>query len=251
MTLTVGSLFAGIGGLELGLERTNGFKTLWQVEQDPYACRVLAKHWPDVRRYDDVRTFPPGDPAEWRCDVICGGFPCQDISSANANKQGLAGERSGLWVEFARIIRVVRPRYVVVENVSDIVHRGLGRVLGDLAELGFDARWSLLPACALGAPYTRERMFVVAHADGRRREGEGVSRETGWEILAGGPGDGVVAGRVSGPASNHWQAEPGVVRVADGVPSRVDRIRCLGNAVVPAVAEHIGRQLLRFISEFA
>jgi DNA (cytosine-5)-methyltransferase 1 len=153
--LTVGSLFAGIGGIELGLERTGGFRTVWQVERDEFARRVLAKHWSDVRRHDDVRTFPAGDPDQWRCDLICGGFPCQDISLAGSGA-GLAGTRSGLWFEYARIIRELRPRFVLVENVAALLTRGLGRVLGDLAEIGYDAEWSMLPACALGAPHTRQ-----------------------------------------------------------------------------------------------
>lgn len=132
MTLTVGSLFSGIGGLELGLERA-GMRTVWQVEQNEYCRKVLAKHWPDVQRFIDVRevgahNLPP-------VDLICGGFPCQDISNAGT-MEGLAGERSGLWSEYARIVRELRPRYVVVENVSALLARGIGCVLGDLAGLG-------------------------------------------------------------------------------------------------------------------
>jgi DNA (cytosine-5)-methyltransferase 1 len=164
--LTVGSLFAGIGGIDLGLERTGGFETVWQVEIDDYARRVLAKHWPNVRRWDDVRTFPPEPAEEWRCDVICGGFPCQDISDAGS-KLGLSGKRSGLWREFARIIRVLRPLYVVVENVAALLDRGIGDVLGDLATIGYDAEWEVLSACAFGAPHTRERVFIIANSHRR------------------------------------------------------------------------------------
>jgi DNA (cytosine-5)-methyltransferase 1 len=159
--LTVGSLFAGIGGLELGLERTGGFKTIWQVEIDPKAIRVLEEHWPNVRRWHDVRTFPPT--GDWSCDVISGGFPCIDISS-NGKRNGITGEHSGLWKEMSRIIRALRPRYVIVENVSDLLYRGLGRVLGDLAESGYDAEWDVLPGAAFGAAQARERLFVVAYA---------------------------------------------------------------------------------------
>src|SRR5687767_562507 len=112
--MTFGSLFAGIGGFDLGFERA-GMRCEWQVEIDPYCRRVLAKHWPDVRRWDDVRTFPPD--GDWGVDVICGGFPCQDISAAG-KQAGIEGERSGLWGEYERIIRVLRPRIVVVENVA-------------------------------------------------------------------------------------------------------------------------------------
>ena len=164
--VTVGSLFSGIGGIELGLERSSNeyarFKTVWQVEIDDYARRVLEKHWPDVRRWDDVRTFPAEPVDEWGCDLICGGFPCQDISYAGKGA-GLSGERSGLWYEFARVVSVVRPRYVLVENVAALLTRGLGDVLGTLASLGYDAEWSVVSACSLGAPHTRERLFIVAY----------------------------------------------------------------------------------------
>src|SRR6187551_321237 len=126
----------------------------WQVEIDPYCRRVLAKHWPDVRRHDDVRTFPPTDAGEWRVDVICGGFPCQDISNAG-KRAGIDGERSGLWAEYARIVRALRPSIVVVENVAALLNRGIERVLGDLAACGFDAEWEVLPAAAAGAPHFR------------------------------------------------------------------------------------------------
>jgi DNA (cytosine-5)-methyltransferase 1 len=137
VTLTVGSLFSGIGGFELGLERA-GMRVLWQAETDPYASAVLAKHWPGVRNHGDVRNVRAG--AVEPVDVICGGFPCQDISNAG-KRAGIDGERSGLWSEYARIVGELRPRYVIVENVAALLGRGIERVLGDLAALGFDAEW--------------------------------------------------------------------------------------------------------------
>jgi site-specific DNA-cytosine methylase len=201
--VTFGSLFAGIGGMDLGLERA-GLECRWQVEIDPYARRVLAKHWPNVRRHDDVRTFPPGMGADaysegepvvpinekerdrdtslagWAVDLIAGGFPCQDISYAGKGA-GLSGERSGLWYEFARVVRVLRPRYVLVENVSALLTRGLDAVLGTLASLGFDAEWTCLPAASVGAPHIRDRVFVLAHAqrDSRGARHQSAGRETG------------------------------------------------------------------------
>ena len=183
---TVGSLFAGIGGFDLGLERA-GFDVRWQVEIDPFCRQVLAKHWPDVRRYEDVRTVGShswanrimDDMAHSGCgdapscpqtyyglepvDVICGGFPCQDISLAGSG-DGLDGERSGLWREMARIVREVGPSYVYVENSPILTSRGLGRLLGDLAELRFDAEWGVLGACDVGAHHIRKRIWVLAHA---------------------------------------------------------------------------------------
>lgn len=150
MTLAVGSLFSGIGGLELGLERA-GMRVVWQVEKDPFCQRVLAKHWPDVRRHDDVTTFPPGDGADWGCDLICGGFPCQDISPGNAGKQqGIAGKRSGLWREFARIVGLLRPRYVLVENSSEIsLFEGSHESLATLRSSGLMRSGKLYPLAPL------------------------------------------------------------------------------------------------------
>jgi DNA (cytosine-5)-methyltransferase 1 len=279
MPMTFGSLFAGIGGFDLGLERA-GMTCKWQVETDDYASRVLAKHWPDVPRHDDVRTFPTAA-RDWAVDVICGGFPCQDISIAGKGA-GLAGARSGLWYEFARIIGELRPRYVIVENVAALLTRGMGTVLGDLSALGYDAEWHVVPASAVGAPHRRERVWIVAHAIGFSNavRGNGSTREEGMDgrrLHAGGGqrnrGEGCARQAGQGACdvadayhqgepdvSFHdvtrsgvpklaggdgwWSAEPNVGRVAYGVPSRVDRLRCLGNAVVPQVVEVIGRAII-------
>jgi site-specific DNA-cytosine methylase len=159
--VTFGSLFAGIGGLDLGLERA-GFTCRWQVEINPFSRAVLAKHWPDVARFEDVRTV--GAHNLEPVDLICGGFPCQDISNAG-KRVGITGERSGLWTEYARVVRELRPRLVLVENVAALLTRGFDVVLGDLAALGFDAEWTVLRASDVGAPHRRERLFVVAHAE--------------------------------------------------------------------------------------
>ena len=243
--LTLGSLFAGIGGIELGLERTGGFRTVWQVENDPFACRVLAKHWPSVRRHDDVRTFPPGPADDWRCDLVCGGFPCQDISRAG-RKAGIGGPSSGLWGDFATAVGVLRPRFVLVENTPSLLVRGMSVVLGDLAALGYDAEWDCLPAASFGAPHIRDRLFLLAYR-----------RDAFWnpavhDSLRGryrAPEKTVFAGRGSLELSSWWAREPGVARMVHGLPrgldrSRRDRVRALGNAVVPQVAEHIGRRIL-------
>ncbi len=163
--MTFGSLFAGIGGIDLGLERA-GLKCEWQVEHDPYALQVLEKHWPAVPRYRDVRYFLGSKRwrrvrSAWSVDCIAGGFPCQDISNAG-KREGIGGARSGLWSEFSRIVRLLQPRYVLVENVPALTIRGLGVVLGDLASLGFDAEWGCIPAAAMGAPHPRWRLFIVA-----------------------------------------------------------------------------------------
>jgi DNA (cytosine-5)-methyltransferase 1 len=157
--LTTLDLFSGVGGFSLGLERTGGFETAAFCEIDEFCRRVLAKHWPLVPRYDDVRTLTAqGLGGDWsHVDVICGGFPCQDISTAGRGAGIADGTRSGLWAEYARLVGEIRPRYVIVENVSALLGRGMGRVLGDLAEIGYDAEWHVVPASAVGAPHERER----------------------------------------------------------------------------------------------
>lgn len=159
MMLTIGSLFSGIGGLELGLERAGLGPVLWQVEKEEFPRAVLAKHWPDAERFDDVCKVGAAELAP--VDLICGGFPCQDISLAGRG-EGLAGERSGLWLEYARVIRELRPRWVVIENVAALLSRGIDAVLGTLAALGYDALWDCIPAQAVGAPHRRDRVFMVA-----------------------------------------------------------------------------------------
>src|SRR5688572_4450644 len=161
--MNVLDLFSGIGGFSLGLERA-GMRTVAFCEIDPFCRRVLAKHWPGVPCYDDVRSLTAERLAAdgIAADVICGGFPCQDISVAGKGL-GLEGVRSGLWSEYARLIGEIRPRFVIVENVSALLSRGLGRVLGDLAALGYDAEWHCIPASAVGAPHIRDRIWIIAY----------------------------------------------------------------------------------------
>jgi DNA (cytosine-5)-methyltransferase 1 len=225
--LTFGSLFAGIGGIDLGFERA-GMVCKWQVEIDDYARRVLEKHWPDVRRHDDVRTWPQPDTGY--VDIIAGGFPCQDVSAAG-KRVGINGERSGLWFEMLRVVRQLRPRIVVVENVAGLLDRGAGEVYGSLAEIGFDARGEVLSSCMFGASHARERVFLVARTDS-----EPWRRQRWWQ-------------RFTGESPQEWdvcerEIEPRVARMADGIPNRLDRCEKLGNAVDPRVAEWIGRRIV-------
>lgn len=262
--LTVGSLFSGIGGLDLGLERA-GMRVIWNAEVDPYCCRVLKKHWPDVPNLGDVTAI------DWssveRPDVICGGYPCQPFSLAG----GRAGEDDArhLWPYVSDAVRVLRPRYALLENVAGHLSLGFGRVLGDLAEIGYDAEWDCIPAAAIGAPHQRDRVFVVAYPEGQRCEWSmpGASPSFGAlpqglgpvadanssprdgsrsasEALPGLPPVERLGRRSSSTNRRAWPSEPDVGRVAYGVPSRVDRLRGLGNAVVPQVAEHVGRLIL-------
>jgi len=263
MNLTIGSLFSGIGGLELGLERSGLGHTVWQVEQSPWARQVLAKHWPQAERYEDVKTVGAGilDPV----DVICGGFPCQDVSSAGKGA-GLAGSRSGLWYEFARIVGELKPHWVVIENVASGARKWVDAVSAGMGQLGYGVLPVPLSASDVGAPHRRARVFLVcwrvAHTDGcglRQQPGRSGRASGPHPLLAARPSEkGVTrdshghreptlpehgqASGVRGVASDppHWAAAPEFRGMDDGVPLRVDRLHALGNAVVPQCAEVIG-----------
>tara|TARA_R100000152_G_C6775983_1_gene204790 strand:+ start:1100 stop:2056 length:957 start_codon:yes stop_codon:yes gene_type:complete len=313
--LQVGELFAGIGGIGLGLEMTGGFAVKWQVEIDEYATKVLEKNWPEAKRWNDVTTFPP-EAGDWDIDVLAGGFPCQDLSYAGKGA-GLDGKRSGLFYEVMRITERLRPRYLLLENVSALLTRGMDRVLGEVAEIGYDAEWHCIPAASVGAPHRRDRVFILAYPDsndGRRiYSPESQNRKARLESGSSGQGQSFreAIENVAYPSSNRcgedaerepiqggtsrsgiqqekereknihtntssigcermpekqisrephiqeqlvrvhqqagrdqWEFEPGLDRVVNGVPNRAHRIRCLGNAVVPQVAEVWGRYIL-------
>lgn len=171
--LTVLDLFSGIGGFSLGLERTGGFETVAFCEIEPFQRAVLAKHWPGVTCYEDVCALTAERIATdgHIPDVICGGFPCQDISIAGKGT-GLSGHRSGLWFEYARLIEEVAPEYAIIENVPALRTRGLDVVLGSISEIGYDAEWHCIPAAAIGAAHQRDRVWIIAYpnSDGRRRK---------------------------------------------------------------------------------
>lgn len=238
--LRVLDLFSGIGGFSLGLERTGGFKTVAFCEIDPFCRRVLAKHWPDVPCYEDVRELTADTLRRdgVAVDVICGGFPCQDVSRAG-RKLGLDGERSGLWDEFARLIGELQPRFSLVENTAGLLDDGMEDVLGDLAALGYDADWGCVRASDMGAPHERERVFIVAHPASVRQSQPRHSWANAcryaphgkWETT-----DAVDALRRG--------AVPVLCREHDGAADRLYRMHALGNAVVPQIPEMIGRALL-------
>jgi DNA (cytosine-5)-methyltransferase 1 len=334
--MTVGSLFAGIGGFDLAASWV-GWKTAWYSEIEPYACAVMRKRYPQAINHGDItaidgRTIEP-------VDILCGGFPCQDISTAGKNA-GIGGSRSGLWKQYARLIKEISPRFVVIENVSVLRSRGLDTVLQDLDEIGYDAEWNCIPASYVGAPHQRDRIWIVAYPnskpvehllggcsaerseettparpvdvddasssasrtrrqnvadayvnDGERRTRQGAYGQGRWSSATqpenvrqgrqprsdnAGPCSPLVADSSSSRLEGHtwnggaaegrslpirstgscglpqgadgegwWQSEPNVGRVANGVPSRVDRIKCLGNAIVPQVAYEIFRAIER------
>lgn len=268
--LKVLDLFSGIGGFSLGLERAGGFITTAFCDIDAGARAVLRKHWPTTPIFEDVSRLKGSDVGP--VDVICGGFPCQDISTAGRGA-GLAGARSGLWYEFQRLIEESRPKWVLIENVSVLRSRGLDQVLGGLASLGYDAEWHCIPASAVDAPHRRDRVWIVAHTQslgrgqeradpGRSDDGvgeEGTARRGplhGCSPLAdterrqqelGRNDAGMGRLRELGSLISRarpWAPEPSVGRVADGIPGRVDRLKQLGNAVVPVIPELLGRAIL-------
>jgi DNA (cytosine-5)-methyltransferase 1 len=278
--LRVLDLFSGIGGFSLGLERSGGFETVAFCEIEDFPRRVLAKHWPEVPCYHDVRQLTAERLAAdgIAVDVITGGFPCQDLSVAGKQRGMGEGTRSGLWSEIVRLAGELRPRFIIVENVSNLLSgpsekRGgwFGRVLGDLAECGYDAEWENIPAATVGAPHRRERVWIVAYPKGE------FFNVSVFELFAGassapqlgnGGGaldaangersrrQGLIAQEVQGQHAFSWcqnirsvedyrdrpdLPEPLVCRTNDGLSKR---LHALGNAVVPQIPELIGHAIL-------
>lgn len=246
--MNVLSLFSGIGGIDLGLE-AHGCTTVAYSEIDPYASKIMAKRFPNAVNLGDITTIDWSEARErfGGFDIICGGFPCQDISAA-WNGPGITGKRSGLWSNYADAIRGLRPGGILVENVASITKRGLDTVLGDLASIGYDAEWSVLRASQFGAPHERKRMFLLAYPNSAGREEQRRPLTTTAQQLTAQRYGQVLADRAptnatmetragSGTSTTAWSVEPSMGRVAYGIPARVDRLRALGNAVVPQVAE--------------
>jgi len=260
------SLFAGIGGFDLGLERA-GMTCVAQVENNRFCQKILTKHWPHVPKFEDVRDV--GKHNLPTADLICGGFPCQPHSLAGSRKA--SKDDRDLWGEFARIIRECHPPWVLAENVPGILSsetgRFFGRVLADLAASGYGVEWQSLSAAAFGAPHIRERVFIVAYHESvrewqlpisaRRPQQENIDSYGLRKSLPNANGKWCQKQResITTPQSSariftqfehsrKWEVEPAVGRVVDGFPGRVDRLAGLGNAVVPQVAEFVGRCIL-------
>jgi DNA (cytosine-5)-methyltransferase 1 len=256
LTLQLLDTFSGIGGFSYAAKHiVGGFETVGFVEREPYCQRILGKHWPNVPIYDDITTF---NPQPHSADVICGGFPCQDISTAGKQAGIKEGTRSGLFYELMRVIRLVQPRYVVLENVAAITSNGMDAVLGTLAEAGFDAEWACIPASAVGACHQRDRWWLVAYAPHLLSNGQqaGHAGEFGVRAVfksgdSGAKGDTAYASsqrlerqkpawrfaaRQLCPDWGGYLSKPVLCRGDDGLSNRVDRLKALGNAVVPQVA---------------
>ncbi len=275
--MNVLDLFSGIGGFSLGLERA-GMRIVAHCEIDAFCRRVLKKHWPHVPCYEDIHEVSA---ARLRADGIsidgiCGGFPCQGVSEAGL-RTGLQDPRSGLWREYARIIGEVRPRFVVVENVSELLRDGygMGEVLGDLAKIGYDAEWHSIPALALGADHIRERIWIIAYPHSPRREPLHIGGRKQRQAQVGkdapphhadtdgarSPGR-LLTGAIREDARNisPWlglalsaapafpgldgAGSPVLGRGEDGVSNRVDRMHALGNSVIPQIPQIIGEAIM-------
>jgi DNA (cytosine-5)-methyltransferase 1 len=232
------SLFSGIGALDLGLEQAGGFETVAFCEIEEWPRQVLKKHWPGVTCHADIKTLKASD-IKSEIDVICGGFPCQDISPAGKGA-GLLGTESSLWFEYLRLIGEIRPKYVIIENSGALRTRGLGTVLQGLAGFGYDAEWYRLRACDFGAPHQRARTWIIAYPIGDIKSRQ---EPRCWKI-----------GRMgrqqqSFPWNAPWQAKIAEFRGVDnGTTNRVDRFDTIRNAVVPQIAKEIGKLIMKWES---
>ena len=243
MTLTNLSLFSGAGGLDLGARMVGGFKTVAYVEFDRYAQGVLMSRMrsgdlDDAPIFEDVRTFD-GRRLRGYIDIVSGGFPCQDLSTAGTKSTGrrgiIEGTRSGLWIEYARIVREIQPRFVLVENVAGLLDGWMGLVLGDLAKMGYDAEWDLLRASSFGAPHRRSRVFIVAYPNRKLWQSMGEKQKvigTRVDIKSLAPWRDPPSDILLSVGADFTNPECGVIRMDDGVETGIDRLRLTGNGVV-------------------
>ena len=233
--IKIGSCFAGIGAFELGLERgISNSKTIWQIEQNKYCQTILKKHWPDATIYDDIREVNYENVQA--VDVICGGFPCQGVSCSGKGK-GIEGDkRSGLWGEMYRLIDELRPRVAVMENVPALLWKGRGMhiVMSNLVQIGYNAEWKVISARQFGAPHLRKRVFIIAYSNSTRAQIQAKRKQASEQMFRGSSTKG-------GTFWSQGTTKSPICGVDDGISGRVDRIKALGNAIVPQCSEYIGR----------
>ena len=240
MKFKVIDLFSGIGGFSYGLEATGHFETVAFCEIEKYPQKVLKKHWPGVPIYEDIREM---DTRGLFPDIITGGYPCQPFS--NAGKQRGEKDPRHLWPEMFRIIKETKPRWILCENVYGHIQLGLDTVLDDLESEGYTTWSFIIPACSVGAPHERKRVFIVANSDSKgsqRRLSRGQNKK--WKDKQRHSGR---SSTIYGQQRENWcAAEPSVGRVANGIPSRVDRLKGLGNSIVPQIAQTLGEIIIKY-----
>lgn len=245
--MKVGSLFSGGGLGDYGLELA-GMEIAFQVEIDEYCQKILTLRWPHVPKWRDIRTVDLA--ALPKVDIVTGGFPCTDISIANNDPKGLAGERSGLWSEQKRIISGLRPKYAIVENVTALFVRGIGDVLGDLASMGYDAEWGVIPASWHGAFHQRERIWILAYPKSLRWETIAFQGRIFKESSQKKPGDWAKFQPINAGdyhIDEQWKAHESLVcGDDDGAPDQVDRLAILGNGQLPQTMCWIGERIMDF-----
>jgi DNA (cytosine-5)-methyltransferase 1 len=268
MKLRVLDLFSGIGGFSLGLERAGGFEPIAFCEIDGKCQTILAEHWPGVRQFSNIRHVGNG---EWpAADVVVGGFPCQDVSGAG-KRAGVSGERSGLFRELVRAIRMVGPKYAIMENVADLLHRGMGDVLGELAESRLRVEWDCVSARDVRAPHYRDRVWIVAHADvrqqpqrsipsdGRRSKSKSKSKRFGHpdnansqgELQPGWPFREIWRRPFHGGSNRlEWATDwrdrlSALCGMDDGISRRLDEAKPVGNSLLPDIPELIGKAIMQ------
>jgi DNA (cytosine-5)-methyltransferase 1 len=242
-------LFSGIGGFSLGLERTGGFETVAFCEYEEARWPILNKHWPNTIIYKDVKEINGKELTRkhGQIDVITGGFPCQDLSVCG-HQRGIEAERSGLWSEIVRLVSEIRPGYVIVENVANLLSgpsekpgAWFGRILSDLASIGYDAEWENIPASALGAPHRRERVWIVAYPSEKRLAGQ-IYRQINPESFTGAfPRTSML------PPVTHGMGDAPdsfTLRGRDGFSEFMGQLNAYGNAIVPQIAEITGNAIL-------
>lgn len=246
--MNVLSLFGGIGGFDLGLKRA-GMKTVAFCEVDKKCQLVLKKHWPGVPIYDDVKELTYEKLKEdgiSKIDIIAGGFPCQDISLAGKG-EGIEGPRSGLWKEYTRLVGEIRPNFIIIENVTALLGRGMSRVLRDLASLRYDAEWHCISASAIGAAHNRDRVWIVAYPTGQRwifsKVQQQISVESTPKFYQ---ADSFKL--LFDAAKNPPKPDGGNLRRDDGLSRAMDRLKQLGNAIIPQISELIGRVIMEIVN---
>ena len=247
--LKVLDLFSGIGGFTLGFERAGGFETVAFCEIEEYPRKILAKHWPDIPCFKDIRKLTRSD-IDGKINVICGGYPCQPFSQAGKRKG--AEDNRHLWPEISRILDEFRPDWFVGENVVGHISMGIDEVLSDLESKDYTSRTFVVPACAVDAPHRRDRIWILANRADQNSKDVANADKTRLQRRPNPANTQKIRKRrdqhtqrcFDNSGWNAWPAEPELDRMAYGIPNRVDRIKALGNAVIPQIPEILGKAIL-------